>query len=147
LGKRDINMITHANIIFSHNSTKHTGATANLLVTPTFANWVQNPGTAANLVDELTNNVLTTNGIGAAGNNDIKYDLGDSRRRIIRLQCDEQTECYVSDDGINYYFMMSNVKASLVFGGVGIGKFRFVKFTVVGAVTINEFKARCYNLN
>jgi hypothetical protein len=122
---------------------------ANLLaaITPTFANWTQNPGTNADIVDELSNANLTTSGIGAAGLNTIKYDLGSSARRSIYLFVNQACDVQVSDDDITYHTIVLNDAPITTSGNTGQGKFRFVMFRCGGAVTVTKLKLRCYNIN
>lgn len=136
----------------NHTSIFHDGATANLLtaLTPTFANWTQDPGTNAIITrDTDVESNLSTNGIGAAGNNTIIYDLGDIRRRLVYVKDIglDGSMVDISSDGITYYTLVDLAHPTSMIYGVGIANFRYLKYLNVGVNTITFLRLICYNIN
>lgn len=122
---------------------------SNLLagLTPTFINWTQNPGTVADMVTELERKNLTTNGIGAAGNNELLYDLGTSQRRIVSASCNiSGWHVHISDNGVDTHDFLNSITTQLSGFWTATGKFRFLTFYVSGVVTATRICLRCYNL-
>jgi hypothetical protein len=117
-------------------------------LTPTFNNWTTNPGTTANLCDELSTAALTTAGVAkAAPGSSIVYDLGSSARRIFMLNSNAYPfSVWFSDDDVTYWQQTGDI-SSATKDILHIGKFRYVKALLVGAVTIAYIKMRCYNFN
>jgi hypothetical protein len=137
----------------AHTDSVHSGAAANLLtaLTPTFSGWDINPGTNAQLVDELLDTavLLDTAGTNATGVCTITYDLGDSRRRIAFLNVSTNSGgplLQASDDNTNWYDL-SNEGTTVVYTHIGVGKFRYVRFKHPGGVTFISIRMRCYNIN
>lgn len=133
----------------SHTDSVHSGTTANLLaaLTPTFANWTTNPGINADIVRTLSNSILTTAGVGAAGNNTVTYDLGDSRIRIAFLISEELGGyLQISDDNITYYNLGYRINANQEFI-LATGKFRYLRYIIPGVVTVSQLIIQCYNIN
>lgn len=146
--------------INGHGNSKHTGATANLLsgLTPTFSGWNTNPGTNADLVNELTD-TLTTNGVAPAGSDfgaTITYDTGTSQRRSVALlfnsNVSNEVQILGADDNISYY----------VAGGLSVGygkiqstsaivKARHLRFAFwrhgTSVNTVSNIKMRAYAIN
>lgn len=117
---------------------------SNLLagLTPVFANWTQNPGTAADIVDELTNAVLTTNGISILATSTITYDLGTSARRIFEGYCSKSDFVLnVSDDGLVFY-----PATGAGFVQIATGKFRYAQLKSGTTQTYTVIKMRAYNI-
>jgi len=136
----------------NHDSSKHSGATANLLtaLTPTFANWTQNPGTTALITnDQDLDTVLSTNGIGAVGSNQILWDLGTLRRRIVYLKdiSGKSAEIDVSPDNVNWYTLVDLAHPATMYYGVGVGYFRYMRYAMSGANTITFLRVIAYNIN
>lgn len=128
----------------SHTDSVHSGATANLCstVSPSFANWGTNPGTNANIANELTYDaVLTTSGVGAAGNNTIIWNFGDSRRRTINYNSDQTLLSYISDDGNTWYLIASSART------FGTGKFQYFRLLKAGIFTMTTLHVMIYNIN
>lgn len=135
-----------------HDSTKHSGATANLLtaLTPVFANWTQDPGTLALITnDQDLDTVLSTNGIGAVGSNKITWDLGSLRRRMVYLKdiSGKSAEIDVSPDNVNWYTLVDLAHPVTMYYGVGMGYFRYMRYAMSGANTITFLRVLAYNIN
>jgi len=133
-----------------HTDADHSGAAANLLtgLTPTFTNWTTNPGTAANLVDEIITDALTTSGVSkAAPGSHIVYDLTTSRRRLFMFNSNVTPySVWFSDDNVTYYQQNGDVSAATK-DILVMGKFRYVKVLIIGVGTTAFIKMRCYNIN
>lgn len=135
-----------------HAGDKHTGQSANLLsaLTPTFANWTQNPGTNADITNDTDlDTVLTTNGIGAAGSNTIKWDLGSVRRRVVYLKdiSLKSAEIDISPDNVNWYTLVDLAHPATMIYGVGMGYFRYMRYAMSGVNTITFLRVLVYNIN
>jgi hypothetical protein len=146
--------LTDARTPTTHSDSVHSGAAANLLaaITPTFANWSQNPGTNADLVSELMTGNLTTNGTGQAGNNTITYDLGSSKRcfifahvfdaRSISAYIDiSEASDFSSLESILWQFPSPHFDRSCA------GKFRYIRYRGINAHTLSEFRLRVYQIS
>lgn len=130
---------------------------SNLLsgLTPTFSGWNTNPGTAANIVDELTTD-LTTDGVQTnAVNSTITYDLGISKRVIVNLfRSSVATGAGVvislSDDDATYYVAGRSTSNPTISGSVfASGKCRYIRLVFYSAAvgnTITAISARAYEI-
>lgn len=141
--------LTDARTPTAHTNSVHSGATANLLaaLTPTFSNWTTNPSTNADIVRTLSDTFLTTPGVGAAGNNTITYDLGDSRIRMVFLYSDAADgRLLASDDNNTYYYIGYRINLGQEFL-FATGKFRYLRYLLPGVVTVQQLILQCYNIN
>lgn len=129
---------------------------ANLLsgITPTFAGWNTNPGTDADIVNELTLALTTA---GRQTNNTISYityDLGASIRFIISsnrssVATSASYTIESSDDDVNWYEFAQNVAGTTVRAVTGFTKARYVR-AIFGATatgnTITQLGIRAYRV-
>ena len=130
-----------------HTDSKHNGATGNLCITPNFANWTQNPGTAADIIRTLSDSILTTPGIGAVGDNTVMFDLLTSRLRIAFLISEEPGGYLrISDDNITYYNIGYRINNNQEFVSI-TGKFRYLMYVLPGVLTVNQLIMQAYNIN
>ncbi len=100
-------------------------------LTPTFTNWATNPGTNADITNELTV-LLTTPGVGAFGvNSIITYDLGQAFRVLASMFNLQNTASdayiYASLDNITYYLRAYAV-SNTVHSAVAAMYARYVRF-------------------
>jgi len=123
-------------------------------LTPTFTGWNTDPGTNADLVDELTD-TLTTSGVQTnATTSTIIYDLGSSKRIIgwlFRGVVVTATTFYlnISDDNVTYYSIANYTTTTTERQIVGIGKGRYIQARFSSAAagnTIANLKIRAYRL-
>lgn len=134
--------------------------TGNLLagLTPTFTGWTQNPGTNAQLVDELVADSLTTQGIIPADSQArIQYDLGSSKRITFYTRADPSqlstASVWFSDDGSDFRgqnFVYTKAAGDNFFISVA-GKTRYIRLNILNQHTgttaiINFFTMRAYLL-
>lgn len=123
-------------------------------LTPTFAGWSVNPGTNANLVNELTT-ALTTPGV--QPNNvacDIVYDLGVSLRFLVfvvrgTVATAGTITLYTSDDNATWYYLGHTGAASTTRPAYAVGKARYIKATFASTAvgnTISDLTLRAYRL-
>lgn len=132
-----------------HSGDSHSGATKSELLglTPAFANWTQDPGTVAKIIAETGTRVLDVNGIGAAGENSIIWDLATSLRRQIFLYDNNGFlgEIDISEDNVNWYAVI--VIPATGFSGVACEKFRYLKYAMSGVHTITQLRVLVYDIN
>jgi len=124
-------------------------------LTPSFTGWNINPGTNANLVNELTT-VLTTSGVQTnATDSIIKYDLGVSKRVIIgvirgTVVTSSAMKIQLSDDDAAWEFCAisaSNSTASKNINGIGKGRYIEITFLATAAGnTIADMSLRVYRI-
>lgn len=132
-----------------HNGTMHSGAAANELagLTPVFVNWTQDPGTVAKIIAETGTRILDVNGIGAAGENKITWDLTTSLRRMVYLWDNNGFlgEIDYSEDNITWYTMFA--LSATDYSGFGCEKFRYMKYAMSGVHTISQLRVLVYDIN
>lgn len=116
--------------------------TANLLagLTPTFVDWDTNPGTNADLTNELTNTLSTAGAKTAAGYPTIKYDLGSSKRSIAEIYgtTANSTSFMIefSDNDTNFFIAgWENFNAGQYANAIAIGKGRYIRFAIASGGT------------
>lgn len=110
----------------------------------TFSLWTTNPGTEAEITNELTI-ALTTSGISSGAGGIIDYDLGVSRRHIVGFATDQAGYMIrISDDGATYYQVVVSGRANMQ--ETVIGKFRHVRFQVAASLTYTRVKCIAYRL-
>lgn len=113
---------------------------------PVFANWAINPGTQEDITNETSAAALSTAGGGAVDDCTIIYDLGTNKRRIIYVNCEETSRIYLAGEDQVYHDTMDIYSTELQYSSTAVGLFRYVKFLLVGAVTMSYLKLRVYDL-
>lgn len=143
-------------------ASSHVGAGSDLLnsgnllagITPTFAGWNTNPGTNANIVNEITT-ALTTPGVQTnAVSPDIVYDLGSSMRISFMVYRGSVGIAslmypYISDNNSTWYPMGRTVSTGYPLASIVTGKARYIKVTFGATATgntISDLSIRAYKV-
>lgn len=125
-------------------------------LTPTFSGWTQNPGTSAQMTNELTTSITTSGNLGASGTGTVLYDIGSSKRISFHMYTHASsgaidfTAVQLSDDNLNFYNAgLFNTYAGLYGDGSATGKGRYIKILIVATgagVHLDAMTLRVYNI-